>query len=259
MTWIQTFTGRRFDLASPDANQVYLEDIAHSLSMQCRYNGHCANFYSVGEHSPLVAAVVAMDKLSKLWLPRIGYSPTGDAMFDAKSLVDALGNFTTCFTRQAAPARNGLSESLYGLRLKPSYVLEFAIGAGLDTADLKEIRSGLLHDAPEAYVHDLPSPLKRMLADYKAIEKNVERIVFQRYGLLAFLPLSKSVHAADTEVLFVEKEMLLMHELEGWGHGLERHPVHEIYARALPIQNLQPGTAEWEFNKACEILGVTEQ
>lgn len=34
---------------------VDIQDVAHSLSQQCRYNGGTPRFYSVGEHSPLVA------------------------------------------------------------------------------------------------------------------------------------------------------------------------------------------------------------
>lgn len=52
---VQTFSGPLFDLESPDASEVRIADIAHSLSMQCRYNGHCRFFYSVAEHSVHIA------------------------------------------------------------------------------------------------------------------------------------------------------------------------------------------------------------
>jgi hypothetical protein len=51
LTWKQTYTGRVFDLLSPTPDSVCIEDIAHSLSMLCRFNGHCRLFYSVAEHS----------------------------------------------------------------------------------------------------------------------------------------------------------------------------------------------------------------
>lgn len=57
--WIQTFTGRAFDLSNPRPEMVDAEDIAHSLSMLCRYTGHCAWFYSVAQHSILVSEIVA--------------------------------------------------------------------------------------------------------------------------------------------------------------------------------------------------------
>jgi hypothetical protein len=51
MSWIQTYSGERFDLANPTPEMVNIEDIAHSLAYQCRYTGHCAGFYSVAQHS----------------------------------------------------------------------------------------------------------------------------------------------------------------------------------------------------------------
>jgi len=49
--WIQTFTGRQFWPLDPRPEEIVIEDIAHALSMQCRFTGHCRDFYSVGEHS----------------------------------------------------------------------------------------------------------------------------------------------------------------------------------------------------------------
>ena len=45
MYWLQTFTGKKIDLINPTREMVDIEDIAHSLSMICRYNGHCRDFY----------------------------------------------------------------------------------------------------------------------------------------------------------------------------------------------------------------------
>jgi len=51
MSWIETFSDKKFNILNCLEDDVCIEDIAHSLSMQCRFNGHCDNFYSVAEHS----------------------------------------------------------------------------------------------------------------------------------------------------------------------------------------------------------------
>lgn len=58
MTWILTRSGGKFDLANPTADMVAPSDIAHSLSMQCRFNGHTRSYYSVAQHCYLVADLV---------------------------------------------------------------------------------------------------------------------------------------------------------------------------------------------------------
>lgn len=49
--WIQTLKGGAFSLVDFQRNRYDLEEIAHSLSMICRFNGHCLEFFSVAEHS----------------------------------------------------------------------------------------------------------------------------------------------------------------------------------------------------------------
>lgn len=59
--WMQTFSGRAvypLDLREED---IALIDIAHSLSMQCRYNGHSTQFYSIAEHSVHIAKALMAD------------------------------------------------------------------------------------------------------------------------------------------------------------------------------------------------------
>lgn len=48
---IITFTGVRFAPLSPHAEGIRTADIAHSLSLLCRANGHFKQFYSVAQHS----------------------------------------------------------------------------------------------------------------------------------------------------------------------------------------------------------------
>ena len=57
MLWFQTFTGRLVDVLHPTPEMVDIEDIAHALSMTCRFSGHCREFYSVAEHSVLVEQI----------------------------------------------------------------------------------------------------------------------------------------------------------------------------------------------------------
>lgn len=47
---LRTFTGKKFHIFNPKENEVYIKDIAHSLSMTCRFNGHSSVFYSVASH-----------------------------------------------------------------------------------------------------------------------------------------------------------------------------------------------------------------
>jgi 5'-nucleotidase len=56
--WLQTYSGRAFDFLPAEAENINLIDIAHSLAMQCRFNGHTREFYSVAQHSVLVSDVV---------------------------------------------------------------------------------------------------------------------------------------------------------------------------------------------------------
>ncbi len=48
--YITTYSKINFKPLEPVAEDIKIEDIAHSLSMLCRANGHYSSFYSVGAH-----------------------------------------------------------------------------------------------------------------------------------------------------------------------------------------------------------------
>lgn len=93
-------------------DKIKLQDIAHSLSLLCRFNGQCKHFYSVGEHS------------------------------------------INC--------------------------LKIANNLGYDN-ELKLYT--LLHDASEAYLGDVTTPLKKQLSEYKMYEKYFQNVIFKKFGL----------------------------------------------------------------------------
>ena len=51
MSYITTVTGKHFYPLNPNPKDIDIEDIAQSLSLICRANGHFKHFYSVAQHS----------------------------------------------------------------------------------------------------------------------------------------------------------------------------------------------------------------
>jgi len=49
--WLQTFSGGEFWPLDPKLEEIVDEDLAHALSLECRFGGHCIQHYSVGDHS----------------------------------------------------------------------------------------------------------------------------------------------------------------------------------------------------------------
>ncbi len=138
--WIQTVSGKKFPLDKPDLDQIDIEDIAHALSMLCRFNGQCTKFYSVAEHSVHVS-----------------------------------------------------------YEIDPELALV-----------------GLLHDAAEAYLGDVPSPLKKKLRRFTKFENRMEAAIGKKFGVDAKLFKNKELKRADIQLLVDEKEVVMVPEPEPW-------------------------------------------
>ncbi|MBO8135535.1 HD family hydrolase [Dickeya fangzhongdai] len=50
MSYIITFTGKKFSFTNPCIDDICIEDIAHALSLENRFGGHTAWPYSVAQH-----------------------------------------------------------------------------------------------------------------------------------------------------------------------------------------------------------------
>lgn len=161
--WIQTFTGKKFFPLEPKIEDICIEDIAHSLSMQCRYVGHCKEFYSVAQHC---------NALINCWFP--------------------------------LPEQKELA------------------------------KYALLHDASEAYLSDLPRPLKHLpeFQFYRDAEKHLSAMIYVRFGLNPHEP--EEIKRADWEILCEEamSERIMS-------------PLHPDWvARCKPVINFSPCSPE---------------
>ncbi len=140
---IQTYTGQQLDLQDPQPEQIDIEDIALGLSRMPRFAGQTRMFYSVAQHSVLVA--------------------------------------------KHAPRE---------MRLQ-----------------------ALLHDATEAYLCDLPKPVKSLCPNYETLEAYLWRVISVRFGVP--FELYPAVHRLDQRALVTEQRDLRKHPVSWERNGLK--------------------------------------
>jgi hypothetical protein len=127
---------------------------------------------------------------------------------------------------------------LYGYDPKVSY------GADVYTKATVALQA-LLHDATEAYLIDVPRPLKRApgMEAYRTYEKNLERMIMTRFGLPPeLLPI---VHDVDGALLLTEGRDLLGPHPAPWGFAQGRTDIEPLPNR-IP-HPLAPKEAKRQF------------
>ncbi len=134
--WIATATGNQFWPMDPRPDEIYITDIALSLSKICRWTGHVSEFISVAQHCVNVS----------------NYGKTKN-----------------------------------------------------------EKRWGLLHDAAEAYIGDMSSPLKKSMPKFCNAEEKIVKAVARKFGLS--LPWPKRVDDYDWKVGATEAKQF-MHQAD---------------------------------------------
>lgn len=144
------------------------------------------------------------------------------------------------------PRYAGHSSEFYSVAEHSLHCLDLARRDGL-SEDLQ--RLALMHDAHEAYVKDIPSPLKSLLPDYQRIEAKVWAAVAFRFGLPEQVP--DIIHHIDRVALATEKRELMGDCPDDWCvlDGIDPDPrsLKDIHAYGWPDQ---------AFRQACDDLGI---
>jgi hypothetical protein len=107
---IMLSSGAVFDFLDPWSSDFTIEDIAHGLSLICRYAGQCRAFYSVAEHSLHVSEVARGFELPAL-MHDAAEAFVGDITRPLKQLVPEFKSIEAEVER-AILARFGMSERI---------------------------------------------------------------------------------------------------------------------------------------------------
>ena len=119
----------------------------------------------------------------------------------------------------------------------------------------KYLLAGLLHDASEAYLGDVTSPLKRLIGPrYGELEDLFQEAVIQAFGLEpdAFCE-SAPLWAADREMAWIESQQILTPEASATIKPLFVG-VHATPTLRIPRPPLEPSTVAEAFVRAYEAL-----
>ena len=233
LTTTETVSGILIDLADPKIEDVRIHDIAWSLSRQSRYAGHtmCRIPYTVGQHTVMVSryveeALTPGSVLNEVFLKYIA-TCIEKAIGDEKAMLK-LDDFLTQ-TRDICPEH------------RRAYAFH-----------------GLMHDFAEAYLVDLPTPVKRLpgvYEAYKAQERIWDALIYLRfnlgYGPRGIYSLGDIqfpvmwdfglfvVGWADLYALMVEAYHFMPSRGLTWGIPLERPSLQQIYGFRWPVPNEQ--------------------
>ena len=101
---------------------------------------------------------------------------------------------------------NGHCDKFYSVA-EHSVLCSYLVEPGFEYA-------ALMHDASEAYLGDISTPLKKLLPDYRVIEDKVEKAIFE--AMYVPYPLPKEVKRADLTALAIEKRDLMPYSNIPW-------------------------------------------
>lgn len=90
---MMTYTGKLVNPFELKEDDICIEDIAHSLSMLCRFNGHCKSFYSVARHSVYVSKLVSPENAMCALLHDASEAYFGDIITPVKNFFPQIREY----------------------------------------------------------------------------------------------------------------------------------------------------------------------
>lgn len=107
--------------------------------------------------------------------------------------------------------------------------------------------AALMHDAAEAFIGDIPRPLKSLLLDYQRLERDIETAVLGRFDLT--LPLPAEVKSIDLVMLATEQRQIL-DNYDEWA------PIRGVVPLPIVLPCWTPQEAKAQFMHRFDALSV---
>lgn len=127
-------------------------------------------------------------------------------------------------------------------------------GSDHSSAELK--LQVLLHDATEAYLGDVSTPLKTLLPDYRAIEDKFQKVIIKRFGLQ--IPDFAHIKFYDRLALDIESKALMGPRHSVWDKYKVDFPIdYELDYSLLSIAPMTADEAETEYLKTFNELWLS--
>lgn len=183
MEWMQTFSGKAVHPLDMEPSDIDIEDIAHSLSLQCRFNGHSKVFYSVSDHSAhvyryLVREYIKFGNLDKSedarWLPLIKWGLLHDA---AEAYTKDLPRPIKTELPQWKPIEEAV-ERVVAARFELPYPIPEEV-MYTDNVILATEKRDVMGPAPKEW-HPLPDPLKSIIVPKSPSEAEREFLMLAK-------------------------------------------------------------------------------
>jgi hypothetical protein len=118
-------------------------------------------------------------------------------------------------------------------------VAEHSVNVSRQFADPELRMIGLLHDATEAYILDLPTPLKDLLPEYRAFEDRLWKVIAEVFDLPPTIP--AEIHDIDKRMLITERPQLFPQVIP-WTKYANVKPIEGVVVHAY-----SPGAARMDF------------
>lgn len=117
----------------------------------------------------------------------------------------------------------------------------------ISVAKLTDSLEGLLHDASEAYITDISSPLKPLLSNYRDIERRITKAIERQFNLRTEPEIHKQVKQIDLLQLSIEAEYLIKSKGKDWDFWQENggRPI----GQGIKPVGYRPLESEWRFLK----------
>jgi len=98
----------------------------------------------------------------------------------------------------------------------------------------------LLHDAAEAYIGDIISPVKQLAPNLKVIEKSISAAVDEAFGLVWTIGNADAIKKADLRMLITERNQLMGDPPEPWF-------CEDVVPYDFKLSCWEPSEAKWRF------------